>query len=307
MSERKRLIRFDWAMKYMLRDPSNFYIAEGFLSALLEEDITVQQILDSESNKDFANDKFTRVDVLIRDSKGRDVIIEIQQAYEPDYMYRVLYGTSKYIAQSIKSGESYRKIAKIVSVSIVYFNLGIGDDYLYHGKTHFIGKTKNDEIHQNTPFVKNLTLLKNTNFNKVAIYPEYYFIQIDKYQDEVKRTIDEWIYWFKNDKLREGSSSKHIDKVEEKLDMLHMSNNDRKHYDKYLENVAIDRNVLEGAIEEGMEKGMEKGIEKGMEKGIEKGKKEKSLEIAKSLKIAGINNEIIVQSTGLTIDEIEKI
>ncbi len=295
MSERKRLIRFDWAMKYMLRDPSNFYIAEGFLSALLEEDITVQQILDSESNKDFTNDKFTRVDVLIRDSQGRDVIIEIQQAYESDYMYRVLYGISKHIAQSIKSGESYRKIAKVVSVSIVYFNLGIGEDYLYHGKTHFIGKTINEEIHQDTPFVKELTLLKNTNFNKVAIYPEYYFIQIDKYQDEVKQTIDEWIYWFKNDKVKTGSSSKHIDKVEEKLDMLHMSDNQRKSYDKYLENVAIDRNVMEGAME------------KGREEGLKEGERKKALEIAKSLKALNLSDEHIEKLTGLSLVEIQNI
>ncbi len=52
MSKEKRLIRFDWAMKYMLKDPSNYYIAEGFLCALLgEKNITVKSILDSESNK----------------------------------------------------------------------------------------------------------------------------------------------------------------------------------------------------------------------------------------------------------------
>ncbi len=177
-------------MKYMLKDPSNYYIAEGFLCALLgEKDITVKSILDSESNKTYPEDKFNRVDVLIEDSEGRNIIIEIQQAYESDYLYRVLYGTSKHIALSIRAGDSYRKIAKVISVSIVYFNLGIGEDYLYHGKTHFIGKTTGEEIHKDSKIVEKMKLLKDTNFNKISIYPEYYLIQIDKYQDCLKETI----------------------------------------------------------------------------------------------------------------------
>ncbi|OQX98062.1 MAG: hypothetical protein B6I24_06495 [Bacteroidetes bacterium 4572_128] len=162
MSKEKRLIRFDWAMKYMLKDPSNYYIAEGFLCALLNDNnITVKSILDSESNKTYPEDKFNRVDVLIEDGKGRNIIIEIQQAYESDYLHRILYGTSKHIALSIRSGDSYSKIAKVISVSIVYFNLGIGEDYLYHGKTHFIGKTNGEVIHQDSEITEKMNLVKD--------------------------------------------------------------------------------------------------------------------------------------------------
>jgi len=34
----KKLIRFDWAMKTLLRDKANFDILEGFLGALLNDD-----------------------------------------------------------------------------------------------------------------------------------------------------------------------------------------------------------------------------------------------------------------------------
>lgn len=47
----KKLVRFDWAMKKMLCHKANFDILEGFLSELLEEDLRIKQILDSESNK----------------------------------------------------------------------------------------------------------------------------------------------------------------------------------------------------------------------------------------------------------------
>ena len=66
----KKLIRFDWAMKKMLRHKANFDILEGFLSELLEEDIKIKQILDSESNKETEDDKYNRVDILVENSKG---------------------------------------------------------------------------------------------------------------------------------------------------------------------------------------------------------------------------------------------
>ncbi len=61
----KKLVRFDWAMKRMLRHKANFDILEGFLSELLGDAVTIKQILDSESNKEMEDDKFNRVDVSL--------------------------------------------------------------------------------------------------------------------------------------------------------------------------------------------------------------------------------------------------
>jgi len=64
----KKLIRFDWAMKTLLRNKANFDVLEGFLSALLEDDnITILNILESETNPDDETDKFNRVDLLVED------------------------------------------------------------------------------------------------------------------------------------------------------------------------------------------------------------------------------------------------
>ena len=302
MSER-RLIRFDWAMKYMLRNKANFGIIEGFLSALLEDDISIIEILESESNQEFSSDKFNRVDVLVKDSKNRNIIIEIQNAREPDYMYRVIYGVSKHISQSIKIGEPYRKISKVISVSVLYFNLGIGDDYLYHTTTNIEGKNTKEIINKNSEKAKKLSLLKGTNFNKLEIFPEYYFIQIDKFQDELKNAIDEWVYWFKNERVKQGSKSKNIEQVSKNLDMLHMDINERNKYEKYLGNLVSEKNILEGSEEEGRKKGLEEGLEKGREEGENK----KSLEIAITSKNMGFDNKLISELTGLSIEEIEKL
>jgi len=64
----KKLIRFDWAMKYILRNKANFDVLEGFLSNLLKEEIKVEDIVESESNRDAENRKFNRVDLKCIDS-----------------------------------------------------------------------------------------------------------------------------------------------------------------------------------------------------------------------------------------------
>ena len=77
-----KIIRFDWAMKYILRDKKNFDILEGFLSTLLDKDIKVLNIIESESNN-LEDLKFNRVDLMVK-SEDEQFIIEIQNTREVD-------------------------------------------------------------------------------------------------------------------------------------------------------------------------------------------------------------------------------
>ena len=72
----KKHVRFDWAIKRLLRQKANFNILEGFLSELLKDDIHILEIIDTESNQETETDKYNRVDVLVKDKKGE--IIDIQ-------------------------------------------------------------------------------------------------------------------------------------------------------------------------------------------------------------------------------------
>ncbi len=76
-NEPRSLISFDWAMKSILRQKDNFAILEGFLFDLLKEDITIVELLESESNKNSREDKMNRVDLKAKDSKGREIIVEL--------------------------------------------------------------------------------------------------------------------------------------------------------------------------------------------------------------------------------------
>ena len=79
---RYNLIRFDWAMKRLLRDKANFVVLEGFLSELLQDNIKIHRILESEGNKEDESDKFNRVDVLAENNKKELIIIEVQNTRE---------------------------------------------------------------------------------------------------------------------------------------------------------------------------------------------------------------------------------
>ena len=119
----KKLVRFDWAMKRLLRNKANFDILEGFLSELLHEDFKIKQILESEGNKETEDDKFNRVDILVENKKGELVIVEIQNTREADYFQRMLYGTAKVIVEHIAEGQPYSQVKKVYSVNIVYFDV----------------------------------------------------------------------------------------------------------------------------------------------------------------------------------------
>ena len=140
----KKLIRFDWAIKRLLRNKANFVVLEGFLSELLFDDIRIEQILESESNQYYDDDKFNRVDILTQNSKNELIIIEIQSTYEIDYFHRMAYGVSKSISENLKLGQKFSEIKKVISVNIVYFDLGQGQDYIYKGVTDFKGMHQND-------------------------------------------------------------------------------------------------------------------------------------------------------------------
>jgi predicted transposase/invertase (TIGR01784 family) len=285
MSNETKLIRFDWAMKSLLRDKANFDILEGFLSAILRQDVSIIKILESESNVVDIDQKLNRVDILIQDKQQQYVIIELQSCHQmTDYLERILFGVSKVIVDNVKSGEDYSEISKVVSISILYFDLGRGEDYVFYGKTESRG------LHDNQPLVyqrrrkdKKLEKLKSQD-----IFPEYYLINVERFEDVMKTDLDEWIYLFKHAALPPNCKAKNLDKAGEKLDVLKMKPSERHRYDMYLNAMVNERDKIETAHNKGWQEGELKA----------------KLEIAKKLLEAGMDIETIAAMTDLSPSEI---
>ncbi|MBQ3655571.1 MAG: PD-(D/E)XK nuclease family transposase, partial [Bacteroidales bacterium] len=77
-------IRFDWMIKRLLRNKNSFVVLEGFLSVLLDRQIKINQILESESNQEEEEQKFNRVDLLVEDERKEKFLIEVQNDHELD-------------------------------------------------------------------------------------------------------------------------------------------------------------------------------------------------------------------------------
>ena len=169
MKINNQYIRFDWAAKRMLRDKANFGVLEGLVTVLLGEQIHIIEILESEGNQESPEDKFNRVDIKARNSKDEIIIVEIQLTRELYYLERILYGVAKAITEHISLGDMYDKVKKVYSINILYFDLGQGSDYLYHGQTVFRGVHTNDTLTINTK-EDNMIRMKTP----AEIYPEYF-------------------------------------------------------------------------------------------------------------------------------------
>jgi len=282
----KRLIHFDWAVKKLLRNKANFVVLEGFLSELLFEDITIQKILESEANQETENDKYNRVDILIQNSKNELVIVEIQNTYEIDYFHRMAYGASKALTENLSVGQSYAEIKKIISVNIVYFNLGQGKDYIYKGTTNFLGLHQKDvlqlSVKQKETFTKQ---------NVSDVFLEYYLIKVNQFDDVAKDTLDEWIYFLKNSEVKDEFRAKGLAEAKDVLDIMRLDSQQQYSYNRYLDYLRVKASeVLSLRIE-----------------AEEKVRKDEKIKITKKAIQRGSDNEFIADITGLTVEQIEQL
>jgi predicted transposase/invertase (TIGR01784 family) len=289
MNKGQKLIRFDWAMKKLLRDKANFDVLEGFLSVLLNEQITVKQILDSESNKETDNDKHNRVDILVQNSKDELVIIEVQNSKEYDYFHRILFGTSKAITEHIKGGQAFSAVKKIISITIAYFDLGQGKDYVYHGKNVFKGIHEGDILDLSD---KQKEIYEKNEVHE--IFPEYWLIKVSQFDDRVNDLLDEWIYFLKNSEIQDGFKAQGLLEAKNKLDEMKLTGAERSNYEFYLKELRDKASEQHTRMIDAQDL---------IDKGVKQGKIEVVIEMYKD----NFSKETISKVTKLALTTIEQI
>ena len=292
--EKRTLVSFDWALKRLLRDKANFDVLEGFLSTLLETDIRIHKLLESESNKDRDDAKMNRVDILAEDTDGELLLIEVQGESEYAYFQRILFGASKLVTEYINSGQNYDNIKKVYSINIVYFDLGQGKDFVYHGKTEFRGIHNND--------VLKLSAFQRQKFGVdevYKLYPEYYILKVNDFNRWSKVHLEQWIYFLATSDIPEDADAPGLIAAREKLQISQMSREEQAAYRRYLDNRVILADQIYTAKGEGR-------IE-GRAEGRAEGEKMKAIESARKMKADNLPVEVISKYTGLTAEEIETL
>jgi hypothetical protein len=280
---KRTFISFDWAIKKVLRHKENFSVLEGFLSELLGFDLKIQNLLESEGNKQHENDKFDRVDILVKSSKGELLLIEVQYDDEDDYFHRMVYGISKLISEYISEGQPYGSVKKAYSINIMYFRLGQGKDYIYEYEGNFIGRKQKDVLNPTRHQQKKYDIQTVSD-----IFPKYYVLRVGSFKEEkMEDGIDEWMYFLKKSEIKDSFTAKGMNEAKMALRYENMLPEDQAAYKRHIENQRIEMGVMETAID--------------------KAQRKKAIEVAKVLLAAKTNKELIVAATELTMQEILKM
>ncbi len=328
-------------MKRLLRDKANYVVLEGFLASLLGKRFKIHRFLESEGNQEDEEDKYNRVDILAESEEGELCIIEVQNSRELSYFHRMLYGVSKAITEYIGLGKPYEDVRKVYSINIVYFELGQGKDYVYHGKTEFVG------LHQPHDTLK-LSVRQNEKFfgnkepdvmkRKAAgdLFPEYYVLRVNDFDKVATTPLDEWIEFLKTGNISAEAKAAGLPEARERLRVDALSDNDKQAYYRHMESVRHMKSLFDTSRDEGYEEGLDMGLAKGLAEGLAKGRSEglaqgrseglaqgrseglakgrseglaegrfeRAKEIAMQMKAMGLTTEQIAQATGLSLDEI---
>ena len=282
MEVNNKYIRFDWAVKRMLRDKANFAVLEGLITVLTGELVKIEELFEGVGSRDLADDKFNRVDIKAKNAKGEIIIVEVQLTRQLYFLQRMLYGVSKAITEHIEIGNKYDKVKKVYSINILYFDLGKGSDYLYHGKTVFTGVHTNDRLEVNTKEADELRMRVPED-----IFPEYYIIRVNEFNSVATTPIEEWLDYLKNNRIKDDTSTPGLKEARQKLLYMTMSDKERRAYDAHMDDIMVQNDVLDTAKREGRAEGI--------------------MLTAKNLKSMGFGIADIIKATGLSENDIMKL
>ena len=292
--------KMDFVFKNIFGSEKHPNILISFLNATLKPKdlITAVEIKNTDLNKGYIEDKFSRLDVKATTSNNEIINIEIQLKNEYNMIKRSLFYWSKLYSEQLNEGEDYSVLKRTICINILNFK------YLKTRKFHSGYRLK--EIYSN---------------EELTDVAEIHFIEIPKLEEgtDEKDMLVAWIEFLKNpesEKVRSLEMS--IDEIREAKDeLIRMSNDDtqRELYemraktlkDKISALNEAERKGLKKGRQEGIKEGLQKGIQEGLQKGIQEGEKSKAIEIAKSLINIGLDKETISKSTGLDLNEIEKL
>ena len=292
--------KMDFVFKNIFGSEKHPNILISFLNATLKPKdlITAVEIKNTDLNKGYIEDKFSRLDVKATTSNNEIINIEIQLKNEYNMIKRSLFYWSKLYSEQLNEGEDYSVLKRTICINILNFK------YLKTRKFHSGYRLK--EIYSN---------------EELTDVAEIHFIEIPKLEEgtDEKDMLVAWIEFLKNpesEKVRSLEMS--IDEIREAKDeLIRMSNDDtqRELYemraktlkDKISALNEAERKGIKKGRQEGIKEGLQKGIQEGLQKGIQEGEKSKAIEIAKSLINIGLDKETMSKSTGLDLNEIEKL
>ena len=274
--------KIDFVFKKIFGSEKHPGVLISFLNAVLKpkNNITDVEIKNTDIDKSYIEDKFSRLAVKAVTSKNEIINIEIQLKNEYNMIQRSLYYWSKLYEEQLEEGDRYDKLCRTVCINILDFK------YL-----------KNDRFH-------NGYRLKEIETNEeLTDLEEIHFIEIPKLkkinsEKDIVDVLEGWVEFLRDPESevvrKLEMTNKEIREAKDELYRLSMDEKERALYFIREKSIRDEISALANAEE------------KGMERGIKKGERNKAIEIDKSL-LDVLDIETISIKTGLSIKEIEDI
>lgn len=287
----KLRITNDYIFKTIFGKKGNENILKELLISILNIQIKEIEILhDVHLERDIEDNKEGILDIRATLNNNIIVNIEMQVRDKHNMIDRSLYYWSKLYSQSLRKRQDYIESNKTIAINILDYN--IFEDGPYHEKCMITRKYNNEVLTSDL---------------------EIHFIQIPKCEKEkIKTTLDFWIRFISNMKDEEVEKMK----GEMSYETLNAVMEAHEEYMRIMSDPQIRRAIERREMAEydrisekmyARKEGKEEGRREGIREGIKEGKKEEKIDIAKKLKEKNIDITIIIETTGLTKEEIEKL
>ena len=282
--------KVDFVFKKIFGSEDNKSVLISFLNATLKpkEEIVSVELKNTDIEKEYVKDKFSRLDVKATTNKNETINIEIQLKDEHNMIQRTLYYWSKLYEEQIGEGDFYNKLNRTVCINILNFK------YLKNDRFHNVYRLKEIETDEELTDIE-----------------EIHFIEIPKLREinlkEEKDMLKVWIEFLRDPEsevIRSVEmSNEEIRRAKDKLYKLSQDEKERELYFIREKSIKDEASALYNAEQ----KGIEKGIEQGMKEGLEQGEKKAKIDTIKKLNLMGLSIEQIAQGVSLTIDEVKQI
>jgi len=270
--------KIDLVFKKIFGTEQNKNVLKSLINSVLpkDEQIVEVTIKNPYNETDFVGDKLSVVDIKATDEKGRWYDIEIQVKEQKFYGKRAIFYLSEIYSNQLSESDSYDKLRKTIIISLLDFN------YFTNDKRYFRRCCYKD--------------FETDEFYPELNFADLYFVELKKFDNElknIKTTLDRWITFLNKateydretipNELREPEIMQAFDTIE----TMSLSVKEREYYEAE-KKVMRDRDAqIMTAVENAVDN--------------------RNIEIARTLKQNGANLELIIKSTGLSKEQIEKL
>ena len=270
--------KVDFVFKKIFGSEDSKSVLISFLNATLKpkEEIVSVDLKNTDIEKEYVKDKFSRLDVKATTNKNETINIEIQLKDEHNMIQRTLYYWSKLYEEQIGEGDFYNKLNRTVCINILNFK------YLKNDRFHNVYRLKEIETDEELTDIE-----------------EIHFIEIPKLKGvdlkEEKDMLKVWIEFLRDPESEVIRSvemnNEEIRRAKDKLYKLSQDEKERELYFIREKSIKDEASALYNAEQ------------KGIEKGIQKTK----IDMIKKLSIVGMSIEQIAEIVSLSVDEVKQL